>query len=409
MPWVGDIVYLADLDAVSELFRGDGELGHAGEANALLLPVAGPSSLLLLDGDRHLRERRLLTPAFHGPGLSRLAAVIEEAAAREVATWREAEMATRPSMQRITFEVIARAVLGEHDAAARAELFRLLQPAFDVSMLNMVPALRVDAGRLTPWGRFRAAMRKLDARLFALIRARRRQPLGDDVLGMLVHATDEQGAPLSDRHVRDELVTLLLAGHETTASALAWAFERLARHPRAVDRAREAVTRGELRYLDAIAKETLRVRPIVMDVARKLGRDADLAGYRLPAGTIVMPAIALLHEDDAHFAEAARFIPERWLDSNPPGNAWLPFGGGRRRCLGASLALLEMRLVLAKVLAERRPLAHGVAPERPKLRGITFVPERGGRVGMVRDPVRTVESPSRARSPRSPLASPARP
>lgn len=372
----GRVVYLADPGAIQDLFRADGDLGEAGSANVALEPVTGPGSLLRLEGADHLAERRRLMPAFHGRAVARLRDVIEEAAGREVCTWPVDEpFAVRPAMQRITFEVITRAVLGVDDDELRAELLELLGPLFDVPLSIMVPALRVDLGPASPWGSFVRSRQAADDRLYQLITQRRSRPPGDDVLGLLVYPADDR---VSDARVRDELVTLLLAGHETTASALAWAFELLAHHPEVVERIRAADTDS---YITGVVKETLRVRSVVMDVGRRLLRPWRLGGYRVPAGTLVVPAIWLAHHDGRNYLRPEEFRPQRWL-ADDAGGPWIPFGGGRRRCLGAALAMTEMQLVLAAVLRHRTPRPTG-PPEPPRLRGITLVPARDACLRMV--------------------------
>jgi cytochrome P450 len=381
----GRIVYLADPEAIAELFRHDGVEGHAGAVNSVLEPVTGPQSILLLDREHHLRERRLLSPAFHGEAIQKLETIAREAAERELSGWTDgATIAARPAMQRVTFEIIARAVLGADDPRLRERLLAAFEPVFDLSPLVFIPALRLDLGPRSPWGGFRRAMDRLDRILYELIRERRAQPPRADVLGALLAATDEHGDALPDSHVRDELVTLLLAGHETTATSLAWALERLARHPDAVVDARAALSRGEEEPIEAIAAETLRVRPVVMDVARRLSAPLEVAGYPLAEGTTVMPSIYLVQMDRRSFAEPEAFAPRRFLEQPPSRSTWLPFGGGRRRCLGAALAQMELRVVLSEVLARWTPEPVSSRPERPVLRGLTFVPEHGGRMRMRR-------------------------
>lgn len=373
----GTVVYVADPEAIRDVFAADADIARAGAANRVLEPVTGPGSILLLDKGEHLSERRLLLPAFHGEALERLQGVVSTAAEREIATLpTDRPVALRPAMQRITFEVIVRAVLGWREPARREELLGLLAPVFDISPWIAAPILRVDLGPLSPWGRFLRARRRLDGALHDLISQRRDEPPRADVLGLLLGATDEHGRALPSERVRDELVTLLLAGHETTASALAWAFERLARTPRATARLQDGLRDGDRAYLDAVIAETLRVRPVVMDVARKLAAPLKLAGYRIPAGATVMPGIALMQLDERHHPRPGEFEPERFLDSDPPPGTWLPFGGGRRRCLGAALATMEMLTVISALLERRALEPVDPQPERPRIRGVTLVPER---------------------------------
>lgn len=384
----GPIVYVADPAAIKELFAMDGRAGHAGAANAVLAPITGSNSILMLDRDSHLRERRLIGPAFHGEAIQNLDAIVREAAEREIATWPADEIfPVRPAMQRITFEVIMRAVLGVKDPALEERLLAAFEPVFNISVAQvagLLPALRFDFGSWTPWGRFQLALARLDELLLDLISHRRRSDPGDDILGLLLSTTDEEGNPLSNQHVRDELVTLLLAGHETTATALAWAFERLAHNPEVVSEVRQELSDGREEVLDAVAAETLRLRPVVMDVARQLSEEAEIGGFRLPAGTTVMPAIYLVHLDPKQYEEPEAFRPSRFRDAPPSKAIWLPFGGGRRRCVGAAFAQMEMRIVLSLALREFIPEAVSSRDERSRLRGVTFVPEHGARIRMRR-------------------------
>jgi cytochrome P450 len=383
---LGDIVYLADPAAVKEVFTGDRDVLHAGEANAAMEPVLGAHSLLLLDGDRHLRERKLLLPAFHGEAVRAYALRIEEIAAREVATWPVGKpFPVRPRMQAITLEVILRAVIGVRDTDRLARLRELLPTLLDFSVLDMWSVWIYPAVMDTFLGRRHKAIRvqpEVDRLLLEEIAEHRRDPEGrDDVLALLVAARDEDGEPLSDRALRDHVVTLLLAGHETTTTALAWAFERLVRHPGALARLREEVRAGESdEYLNAVIDETLRVRPIIWGVWRRLTAPAEVAGHHLPAGTTVEPSISLLHESGA-FEDAREFRPERFLDgATPPPYTFIPFGGGPRRCIGAAFATMEMRAVLRAVLRTLDLATTSARPEQPRVHHVTLVPSRGGRV-----------------------------
>ncbi len=371
----GNIIYIADIDAIREVFAADGTAAHAGKANAILEPVTGAQSILTLDREEHLSERRLISPALHGETLATAQRDIAGIAADEEATWpSDRPFALRPALQRITFRVIARLVLGWEDPQAVTRLLALLEPMFNVSLVILPPALRRDLGPRSPWGRFRRARERLDHELLHIITERRAKPLGTDLLSLLVHGADPEQLR-SDEQARDELLTLLLAGHETSATALAWAFERLARTPRALALAREAAIHNDERYLNAIAHETLRTRPVVMDVGRVLDQPLTIGGYLLPAGTTVMPSIYLVQANERHHPDADTFRPERFLDTRPDAATWLPFGGGRRRCAGAAFALLEIRTILQVVLAGRSLRAPNQDAERPVLRGITFVPK----------------------------------
>jgi cytochrome P450 family 135 len=366
-PW-GRLVYIADPDEIKRVFTGNPKQFHAGEANALVLErVLGKHSLLVLDEDEHLTERKRLLPHFHGESVRRYADTMAEIAAAEIDTWPAGKaVKMRPAMQRIGLETILRAVIGVTEPGRLGRLRQLLpqvsSPPMIVQALMFIPVLE----RVGIWKRYLRMLEETDRLLYEEIAARRADPSGEDILSLLVANTS-----LSDQQLRDELLTLLVAGHETTANGLAWALERLARHPaRSTDDD----------YLDAVVKETLRVRPIVSDVVRTLQSEAEVGGYRLPAGTVVLPAIALVQRDTRRYgADAREFRPERWLDGSPPPYAWIPFGGGVRRCIGASFAQVEMRTVLREVLRRVRLRAPTQRPERGVIRHVTVVPGRGAR------------------------------
>jgi cytochrome P450 family 135 len=382
-PIFGRVVYVADPALVKEVFAGDAETFHAGEANTLALGDAlGEHSLLTLDEERHMSQRKLLLPPFHGESVRRYVEVMTEATEREVAGWpvgREIEL--RPRMQAITLDVILRAVFGVREGE-RMDLFRERIPplAETTSVLNWLPFMDRDLGGITPAARFRRALAAVDELIYAEIADRRAAPDGnqrDDVLSLLLRARHEEGSPMTDTELRDELMTLLTAGHETTATGLAWAFERLLRTPRVMERLTASLDDDD--YVDAVVKETLRVRPVIVDVARKLTRETELAGWRLPAGTLVLPAIAVLHARPDLYDSPEEFRPERWLNGTPESYAWIPFGGGVRRCIGASFAQVEMRTVLREVLRRVRLRAPTQRPERGVMRHVTVVPGRGAR------------------------------
>jgi cytochrome P450 len=397
-PIFGRVVYVADPALVKEVFTGDAATFHAGEANTLALGDAlGEHSLLTLDEDRHMSQRKLLLPPFHGESVRRYVEVMAEATEREVATWPVGkEIELRPRMQAITLDVILRAVFGVRDDE-RMDLFRERIPPLGetTSVLNWLPFMDRDLGGLTPAAKFRRALAAVDELIYAEIADRRaddddgrtslrtgHRPVlahddRDDVLSLLLRARHEDGSPMTDTELRDELMTLLTAGHETTATGLAWAFERLLRTPRVLERLMASLDDDD--YVEAVVKETLRVRPVIVDVARKLTRDADVAGWRLPAGTLVLPAIAVLHARPDLYESPAEFRPERFLDGGAESYAWIPFGGGVRRCIGASFAQVEMRTVLREVLRRVRLRAPTQRPERGVVRHVTVVPGRGCR------------------------------
>jgi cytochrome P450 len=379
-PIFGTVVYVADPALVKEVFTGDSATFHAGEANMLALGDAlGEHSLLTLDEQRHLSQRKLLLPPFHGESVRRYVEVMAEATEREVARWPAGkEIELRPRMQAITLDVILRAVFGVRDDE-RMNLFRERIPPLGetTSVLNWLPFMDRDLGGITPAARFRRALAAVDELIYAEIADRRAEPEGDDVLSLLLRARHEDGSAMTDTELRDELMTLLTAGHETTATGLAWAFERLLRTPRVLERLTASL--DDDAYLDAVVKETLRVRPVIVDVARKLTRDTEVAGWRLPAGTLVLPAIAVLHARPDLYESPAEFRPERFLDGGAESYAWIPFGGGVRRCIGASFAQVEMKTVLREVLRRVRLRAPTQRPERGVIRHVTVVPGRGAR------------------------------
>ena len=384
-PIFGRVVYVADPALVKEVFAGDATTFHAGEANHLALGDAlGEHSLLTLDEDRHMSQRKLLLPPFHGQSVRRYVEVMAEATEREVATWPVGkEIELRPRMQAITLEVILRAVFGVRDDE-RMDLFRERIPPLGetTSVLNWLPFMDRDLGGITPAAKFRRALAAVDELIYAEIADRRAAAdpdveERDDVLSLLLRARHEDGAPMTDTELRDELMTLLTAGHETTATGLAWAFERLLRTPPVLERLTRSLDDDD--YLDAVVKETLRVRPVIVDVARRLTRDTEVAGWSLPAGTLVLPAIAVLHKRPDLYDHPDEFRPERWLEGAPESYAWIPFGGGVRRCIGASFAQVEMKTVLREVLRRVRLRAPTQRAERGVIRHVTVVPGRGAR------------------------------
>ncbi|MGE5409184.1 MAG: cytochrome P450 [Syntrophothermus sp.] len=385
-PTFGRVVYVASPEAVKEVFTGAPAVFHAGEANATVLePALGPNSVLTLDDEPHMRQRRLLLPPFHGERVRRYGELIIEMTRAEMRRWpRNEPFAMRAHTQRITLAVIMRAVFGVHDPGRLARLEVLIDDfARRVGTITAFPFTRRDLGRLSPWGRFVRSRTRLDEFIFeeiAMRRAEADRDQRDDVLSLLLGAHDEDGEPMSDQELRDELVTVLGAGHETTATGLAWAVERLVRNPTVLAKLRDSVAAGEESYLNATVKETLRARPVIVDVARKLTAPARIGGYELPAGTFVLPAIAALHYREDLFPEPRRFRPERFLDGKVDNYAWIPFGGGVRRCIGAAFAEYEMRTILREIVAGADLRAVDAEDEAVRVRNITLAPARGARV-----------------------------
>jgi len=375
---MGTLVYFADPEAIKEVFTGDAQTLHAGEANAILAPVLGDRSVLVTDEADHLRRRKLMLPAFHGDAVRSYAGIVEQVTEDEVDRWplgRAFEL--HPRMRELTFEVILRAVFGVSEPARLAAMRAALPALVDLSGLVMLMWLKPELGRVGPWKRWLALKARADALVVDEVRRRRADPRLDergDVLSLLLRAGMDD-----EDELRDQLVTLLLAGHETTATGLAWGFERLLRTPDALERTIAAARDGDDGRLDAVVQETLRVRPVIFDVIRKLSRPARIAGVDLPAGVLAAPAIGLVHRSRQLYEAPRAFRPERFLEGAPAPYTWIPFGGGIRRCLGASFAQMEMRVVLRTVLRRARLRAASAAPERPRARHITLVPARGAR------------------------------
>jgi cytochrome P450 family 135 len=408
-------VYVAEPKLARRVFATDRDIGLAGEVRREVMePLVGPSSLLCLDGSEWLRHRKLLGPPLRGRAVEGYRARIAEIAAEEISTWPIDEpFALRPRMQAITLEVILRIVFGVRDVA-RLERLRVLLPDLIATGAGIGALLILSGGeRLLssralrafsrgPVARFWSLLAEADRLIFDEIAHRRAAPEDDpgDVLALLLAARDEDGNALTDAELRDELVTLLEAGHETTATALAWTFERLARHPEVLARLRAAVDAGDEEYVDAVAKESLRIRPIITDTPRILTAPLELDGYHVPAGWYVAPAIPLIHRDPARYPDPDDFRPERFLDGGVAPDAWIPFGGGKRRCVGSHLAMLELRTIVAEV-ARRLDVRPATAkPERTRLHHVTLTPADGGRVIVTLSARRTgAEPPSRPRSP----------
>jgi cytochrome P450 len=376
-------VMVFDPALVKELFQGSNEQLHAGEANALLGPILGERSVLLLDGSEHLRHRRLMLPPFHGERMRGFIEVMRDATDREIDSWPVGEpFALLPSMQSLTLGVIIHAVFGYEPGPAAEELRRRLRAMIEpvarprgLLLLQLLGRFGGERRRLTE---FESRRRAVDELLYAEIAARRAQPdleRRTDVFSALLLAEDENGSRLSDREVRDELVTLLLAGHETTATGLAWTFDLLLHSPAVHRRAAEL----DDEYLDAVVKESLRLRPVIPGVGRVVrGEPFHLNGWAIPPGVEINPSIRVIHRRPDIYPDPSVFRPERFLGPDAPDTyTWIPFGGGTRRCLGASFAMTEMRVVLGRVL-ERCALRAG-SPQLEKIafRGITLAPRNG--------------------------------
>jgi cytochrome P450 len=406
------------------VFTGDPHVLHAGEANRILLPVVGPHSLLLLDEDAHMEHRKLLLPPFHGQRMKRYGELMSDIAAREIETWPLGEpYKLRPRMQAVTLEIILRAVFGL-DAGKRLDAMRerltgILQ--FGGRPASTLPMLQ----RGREWRKFLKGRDEADAMIYETIDERRKEKQAgaggtapglangggreerDDILAMLLEARHEDGSPMSPVELRDELMTLLVAGHETTASELAWAFERLTRTPDVLARLTEEIdSNGDDSYVTATVHETLRRRPVLPNAAPRLVMEpVEVGGWRYEPGVCLIADAYLLHHDPDIYPDPYAFRPERFLDEQPGTYTWIPFGGGRRRCLGASFAMLEMKIVLRAVLGESE-LAPAAGDEGTRRRSITLSPGAGSRAVLrARRPARAVaERPAGAEPPGQPAA-----
>jgi cytochrome P450 len=357
-----------------------------------LRPILGPDSVLTAVGARHLRQRKLLLPPFHGEAVQRYVEMISEVAEAEIDSWSPgAEFALAPRMQAVTLEVIMRGIFGIRrgesgvmETRMRETIRRLLQAS--TTPLYQLFELR-NHGAREPRDLLAAMLSISDRFMYAVIRARRADPPSvarGDVLSLLLAARDEDGLPLSDKELRDELMALVLAGHETTANSLAWIFERLLRTPAAYDGLRDAVRSGGAgaggEHVEATIHEGMRDRPVIPMIVRMVKRPWRFGDYVIPADSATAVSILGLHHRSDIFPEPARFQPERFLHRKPGTYTWIPFGGGIRRCLGASLAMAEQRVVLETIVRRTDLVAPDPEPERPRMRNVTMIPSRGCRV-----------------------------
>jgi cytochrome P450 len=380
----GRVHHVADRELIEQMFKWKPAQYNVGEPRQVMEPVTGLSSLLLLDGERHMRMRKLMLSPFHGEAIAQYADLIAQIADREIDGWRAGDtIRTRTVAQTITMEVIIQTVFGITDPGRIAELKRLLPRLSSINPILGIEQVRRDLGPHSPWGRFIRDRDRVDEMLYEEIRRRRDDPdanAGSDILALLLSARDEQGAPLTDRELRDELITILLAGHETTATSIGWAFERLLRTPQALERLTAEVKDGESSdYLDAVVKETLRVRPVVTEVFRAPTEPTELGGYVFEPGSQLAASILLVQYDpELYPPDPEAFRPERFLEGATESYTWVPFGGGVRRCIGAAFAQLEMNIVISSILARARLRAPRANSERPRFRGVTVAPSRGG-------------------------------
>jgi cytochrome P450 family 135 len=383
------LVLFSDPEAVKEIFTASPEVAPSATGNSPIAPVMGRSSVLILTGAEHMRQRKLLLPPFHGERMREYEQVIVESTRRDMAGWELGKpMRLQSGTRRITLEVILRAVFGvegDQMGPLRDAIGGLVDP---MHLRVVVRTLMSWPTGERPTGEIGRALDRMDGLIYEEITRRRKQSdLQErrDILSLLMQARDEEGEPMGDAELRDELVTLLLAGHETTATSVAWAVERLVRHPGKLERLVREIDQGESEeYLTAVVNETLRVRPVVPIVVRMLTQEMQVGDYLLPAGTRVAPSIYLTNRNPQVYPQPGEFRPERFLERAPETFSWIPFGGGIRRCIGASFAQLEMKVMLRTMLGELQPSR----PRGPMWRGgewvrrraITLVPAGGARV-----------------------------
>jgi cytochrome P450 len=401
-------IHHSEPEHLREIFTAPPEVLHPGEGAKLLEPVVGANSVILLDERAHLSQRKLMLPAFHGEKMKRLSALMEEVSDREVARWPKGEPITlHPRLQALTLEIILRAVFGLDEGdrldAMRARLTGILQ--FGARPSSTLPLLQ----RGRRWREFLRGRDDADAMIYETIDERRSNGGGDDVLAMLLEARHEDGSPMSPLDLRDELMTLLVAGHETTASELAWAFERLTRTPSVLDRLTAEIDAGDEddAYVTATVHETLRRRPVLPNAAPRLVMEpVEIGGWRYEPGVCLLADAYLVHHDPDIYPDPYAFRPERFLDQQPGTYTWIPFGGGRRRCLGASFALLEMKIVLRAVVAQNELASAAPGAEGARRRSITLSPKAGSRAVLrARRPARAVaERPAGAKHRGQPAA-----
>jgi cytochrome P450 len=399
-------VILSDPDEIKEVFQAAPEVLHPGEGARILEPIVGPNSVILLDEAPHLRQRKLMLPAFHGDAMESLAELMQELTEREIASWpHDQPIALHPRLQQLTLEIVLQAVFGLERGAHLDRLRELLTQVleFAENPISLLPfAQRALAGH-GPMRRLERLGEEADRLIFQLIDERRRDGGdGPDILTLLLSARHEDDTPMSPAELRDELVTALAAGHETTASQLAWGFEMLARHQGVADQlARELAADPDSPYLTATIQEIMRRRPVLMNAEPRLVKQqVEIGGVSYPPGVVLITSAFLVHHDPDIYPEPHAFRPERFLkrsengsgsddgngedgggggmEARTPGTyTWLPFGGGRRRCLGASFAMLEMKIVLRAVIERNLLVAVGEHPERARRRSVTISPSRG--------------------------------
>ncbi len=391
---LGPVVFLADPQDTKNVFTCDQGTYRAGEANAVLRGLLGDNSLLVLDGDLHREWRRLVLIALGRDAVARHTDMILEVTAANVCSWPlDRQFPVARQLEQITLEVILRAVIGATNPGRLTELREVIPRILNMHPFATLAVAYPDLRRRLPWRSVNRDFESLDRILLAEIADRRADPDLDartDALAILVRAAagNTSGQSITDAALRDQLMTLLVAGHDTTAAALSWTLERLVRSPTVLEEARRAAyasAAGEPAgddYLDGLLKESLRIRPVVFNVARVLHRPVELAGYSLPAGITVAPAIGLVHACPESYPEPSRFVPERFIANRVSPTTWIPFGGGNRRCPGAALAMVEMRIVLRELLCRVDFNLIEDGGERQRVKHFALVPHRGARISV---------------------------
>jgi cytochrome P450 len=378
-----NVVMVGTPELAKQVMAGNPSVLRAGDTNGIFRPVVGSNSILLLDGDAHMRQRKIMLPGFGASHANEFVDQVREITERRIAGWKVGQrLKLHEEMEAVSFASIMRVVFGEYSDDSYADLRELIPDMMDRcdSPFTLMPWFRRDLAG-TPYARLMKVLDKIDAILFEIIEDRRADPMTqfrDDTVSLLLRAMHEDESPLTDDEVRDEVLTMIMAGYETTTSGGAWALERLLRSPDVLERLVAEIEAGEDdAYLDAVVKETLRSRPVVPVVARHVTQPIELGGYLIPKGSTLMASIYLVHSDPETYPEPEEFRPERFLDGAVDGSAWIPFGGGVRRCLGARFAELEMKVVLTQVLARAKLRPLGRSAEDFKRKRFTFAPGAG--------------------------------
>ena len=391
---LGETVIVSDPELIKQVFRADPTVLHAGTGSPLR-PLLGENSLLGIDEQQHMEQRKLLLPPFKGQRMKAYEGMIAEIATQEIDSWpQDTEIRTAGAMQRITLRAILRAVFGAE--GARLHALEELIPRWTAqgTRMSLAPELQRSFGPWSPWAKFLKLRAEIDAILDELIAAAKADPQLEqraDVLALMVQARHEDSTPMSNPEIRDELVTMLVAGHETTSHTLAWAVERISRHPELLARLVQETDEGGKALREATIREVQRSRPVIAFAARVVRKPFELGGFRLPVGARLLLAACLTHYDPNLFAHPERFEPDRFLDKLPDTYSWIPFGGGIRRCIGATFAHMEMDIVLRVLLERVELMPSSAADERWAFRGVVWAPAEGGKA-VVRQ---RVETPAR--------------